>query len=228
MKKGASAKEPSSVTALTIDPARTALLMLHWQNDLASPKGKFAGDLPKLIAAARNIEHTQAALKASREKGVFVIYINLSFKPGFPEFPTNAGGIAGHVKEAGAFLRDSWGAEVIDQLKPLESESVIFNSSSSAFCYTDLELVLRNRGITNIVLTGLVTNFVVESTAREGLNRCYAVTILEDCCNGFSRDMHEWAIKNILPSFGTISNSKTYIKALEKNSEPERRPALNL
>jgi nicotinamidase-related amidase len=213
----AMAAELTSPAKLTIDPAKTALLLLHWQNDLVSPKGKFAGDLPKLIEAAQNIENTQAVLKASREKGVFVIYVVLSYRPGYPEFPADIGGIAGHVKEAKAFLRGSWGAEPIDQLKPLENEPVVFNSSSDAFCYTDLELIFRNRGIKNLVITGMCTNFVVESTARGALNRCYSACVLEDCCNSFNRGMHDWAIKNILPSFATISNSKAYIEALGGN-----------
>lgn len=205
---------PASPPKLTIDPSKTAFFLLHWQNELVSPKGKMAGDLPKLIAAAHNIEHTQDALRASRENGVFVIYVNIRFRPGYPEFPINIGGIAGHVKEAKAFLKGSWGDEPIDQLKPLENETIIFNSSSNAFCYTDLELILRNRGITNLVLTGMCTNWVVESTARDSLNRCYSCYILEDCCNSWNRAMHDWAINNILPSFATISNSKAYIEAL--------------
>lgn len=208
------AAEQTGPPKLTIDPANTALMLLHWQNDLVSPKGKFAGELPKLIAEANNIENTMAALKASREKGVMVIYVVLSYRPGYPEFPPNIGGIAGHVKEAKAFLKGSWGAEPIDQLKPLENEPIVYNSSSDAFCYTDLELILRNRGIKNLVLTGMCTNFVVESTARESLNRCFSVKVLADCCNSFTRELHNLGIKNILPSFAMITNSKAYIKAL--------------
>lgn len=216
MKKATVVKEPSNVTTLTIDPVKTAFLLLHWQNDLASPKGKFAGDLPKLIAAARNIEHTQAALKASRQKKVFVVHVCASHRPGYPELPIDVSGIAGGVKEAKAFLRGSWGAEVIDQLKPLESEPVVLNFSPNGFCYTDLDLILRNRGIRNLVMTGLVTNFVVETTAREAFSRCYSISILEDCCNSWNPEHHDWAIKNSLPGFATISNSKAYIEALKK------------
>ena len=133
MKKGTMVKEPSNVPTLTFDPAKTAFLMLHYQNDLAAPKGKFAGDLPKLIAAAHNIENTQAALKASRQKGVFVVYVCGSHRPGYPELPMDASGIMAGVKEAKAFLRGSWGAEVIDQLKPLEGEPVVLNFSPSGF-----------------------------------------------------------------------------------------------
>ena len=210
----AKAEEPAKPEKPAIDPARTAFLLLHWQNDLAHPKGKFAGNLPELIAAAHNIENTQAALKASRENKVFVIYVIASHRPGYPELPPDVSGIAAHAKKAQAFLRGSWGAEIIDQLKPLELEPVVFNYSPGGFAYNDLDLLLRNRGIKNLVMTGLVTNFVVESTTREAFNRCYNVCVLEDCCNSFSSEMHSWAIKNILPGFATISNSKAYIEAL--------------
>ena len=58
---------------------------MHWQNDLAAPSGKLAKDMPERLAAAHTIENTQAVLKASREKGMLVIYVNASHRPGYPE-----------------------------------------------------------------------------------------------------------------------------------------------
>ena len=61
---------------IIIDSNRTALLILHWQNDIAAPGGKVAGDMPERLVAAHTIEHTQAALKATRDKGMLVIFVN--------------------------------------------------------------------------------------------------------------------------------------------------------
>ena len=77
--------ENKNAAKITIDPARTALLLLHWQNDIATPGGKAAGDMPERLAAAHTIEHTQSALKATREKGMLVIYVNAAHRPGYPE-----------------------------------------------------------------------------------------------------------------------------------------------
>lgn len=208
---------PPKPIKITIDPAKTALVLLHWQNDIASSGGKFAGNIPERLAAARNIEHTQAALKASREKGILIIYINASHRPGYPELPSKAAPLMEHVKQSGALIRGTWGAEIIDQLKPLGNEIVVLNYSTSGFCNTDLDVILRSKGITDLVLTGLATNFVVESTTRDAVNRGYFVYILADCCNSPNDHIHNWALKNILPAFAIISNSKDYIDALREN-----------
>ena len=157
------AKEPAAPPKLTIDPSKTAFMLLHWQNDLVSPEGKFAGPLPKFISEAHNIQDTVAALKDSREKGMMVIYVNLSYRPGYPE------------------------------------------------------LVLRNKGIKNLVLTGMCTNFVVESTAREAMNRCFSAIVLKNCCNSFSREMHDWSIKTSCPVLPRFQTQRRIPKRWEQN-----------
>jgi nicotinamidase-related amidase len=200
---------------ITIDPAKTALLLLHWQNDLAARSSKVAGDMPERLAAAHTVEHTQAVLKATREKGMLVIYVNASHRPGYPEIAAKPFPLASHLIEAGIVVRGTWGVEVIDQLKPRDDEIVIYNYSTSGFCYTELDIILRNKGITDIVLSGLVTNWVVESTARDGANRGYFIYVLKDCCNTMNNEMHNWTLKNILPSLGVVLDSETYIAALQ-------------
>ena len=104
--------------------------------------------------------------------------------------------------------------EIIEQLRPLDDEIVINNFSPSAFAYTELDLILRNKGITHLVLTGMSTNWVIETTARVGACMGYFIYTLEDCCNSSSDDMHNWPMKNILPRLGAVIDSETYIAAL--------------
>jgi nicotinamidase-related amidase len=200
---------------IIIDPARTALLLLHWQNELATPGGKVADDMPERLAAAHTIEHTQAVLKASREKGMLVIFINSSHRPGYPEMAAKSSLMASHLVEVGAFSRGTWGAEVIEALKPQDDDIVIYNFSTSGFCYTELDLILRNKGITALALTGLATNWVVESTARDGSNRGYFIYTLKDCCLSRNDETHNWSLTNILPGFGMVLDSEAYIAALQ-------------
>ena len=201
-----------------IDRTTTALLLLHWQNDLAKPEGNNAMGLPERIKAAHTIENTQTVLKASREKGILVAYVRAAFRPGMPELPEaeKHAPLASSIAATKSLVDGTWGAEIIDELKPTESELVINNHSTSGFCSTPLDLLLRNHGINTVVLSGLVTNFVVESTARDAFNRGYFVTILEDCVNSWSDEWHTWTLKNILPMLATVSNSEAYIDALGK------------
>jgi nicotinamidase-related amidase len=207
--------EKKNKTVLTIDTAKTALLMLHWQNDVVAPGGKIASDMLERLAAAHTIEHTQAVLEATREKGMLVIFVNGSHRPGYPEMAAKPNPLAAHLVEAGVLIRGRWGAEVIDQLKPLDNEIVVYNYSSSGFCNTELDLILRNKGITDIVLSGFATNWVVESTARDGANRGYFIYTLKDCCNSLNDEMHNWTLTNILPVLGVVLDSKAYIAALQ-------------
>jgi nicotinamidase-related amidase len=200
--------------AITINPARTALLLLHWQNDLAMPSGRLSRDMPQRLAADHTIDHVQAALKVSREKGILVVYVNASHRPGYPEVAPKPSSLSSSIAKAGGLMRGSWGAEVIDQLRPLAEDIVIYNYSSSAFAYTELDLILRNKGITDLVLTGLVTNWIVESTARDAVNRGYNICTLSDCCQGVNEEMHKWSLSNILSAIGSVIDSKSYIASL--------------
>jgi ureidoacrylate peracid hydrolase len=200
--------------AIAINPPKTALLLLHWQNDLAIPSGRLSRDMPQRLAADHTIEHVQAVLKASREKGMLVVYVNASHRPGYPEVSTKPSSLSGSIAKAGGLMRGSWGAEVIDQLRPLAQDIIIYNYSSSAFAYTELDLILRNKGITDLVLTGLVTNWIVESTARDAVNRGYNIYILSDCCQGVTEEMHKWSLSNILSVIGSVIDSNSYIASL--------------
>jgi len=200
--------------AITINPRRTALLLLHWQNDLAMPSGKLSRDMPQRLAADYTIEHVQASLKASREKGILVVYVNASHRPGYPEITPKPSSLSSGIAKAGGMMRGSWGAEVIDELKPQAEDIIIYNYSSSAFSYTELDLILRNKGITDLVLTGLVTNWVVESTARDATNRGYNIYTLSDCCQGVNEEMHKWSLANILSAIGSVIDSKSYVAFL--------------
>jgi nicotinamidase-related amidase len=201
---------------LIIEPKRTALLLLHWQKDIATPEFKHSRNMPERLAATHTIEHTQAVLEASRANGVLVAYVNASHRPGYPELPTNRAPIFKNVASGGAHIRGSRDAEVIDQLWPAENEIIIDNFNPSAFCYTDLDLILRNKGITDLVLSGLSTNWAVETTARHGACLGYFIYTLDDCCNSHSDEMHNWPMVNILPRLGAVINSATYINALKK------------
>jgi nicotinamidase-related amidase len=207
----------SDEATLTIDRARTALILLHWQNDLVLPGPKHSGTLPEVIAKAHNIEHAEAVLKASREKGILVAYVNAVHGPGYPEAPSHPTPLSRSVKSDGALLRGTPGVEVVKQLKPLDNEVVVENFCPSAFYGTELDVVLRNKGVTHIVLTGMTTEWVVETTARDGACRGYFIYTLEDCCNSRTDDLHKWPMTNILPKLGTVIDSKAFIDALQNS-----------
>jgi nicotinamidase-related amidase len=198
-----------------IDVSKSALLMLHCQNDIVKPEGKFAASgIANQVAKHNLLERWAAVVGAGRSAGMRVCYVSNVFRPGFPELGERTFPLMRGTKGYNAFLRGTWGAEVADEIKPLADDLVIDNYNSSAFSYTELDLILRASKIERLFLAGVATTFVVNSTARYGAELGYEITVLEDCCTAFSDELHDFEIANVLPHFADISRSDDFIAAL--------------
>jgi nicotinamidase-related amidase len=199
----------------TTDPATSALLVLHYQNGIVSHKGVFAFSGTAAQVEKHNcLEKTAAVIAASRAAGIPVIYVNIEFRPGFPELKKPTYPLIESIQERNAFLRGSWDAGLPDELKPEPNDIIVINFDSSAFSHTDLDAILRARGTKQLVLAGIATNWVVESTTRYGAELGYDITVLEDCCQGFTDELHDFAMKNTLPYYATIMKSADFISTL--------------
>jgi nicotinamidase-related amidase len=197
------------------DPSRSALLVLHYQNGLVRHEGVFAfSGTPIQIEKHRCLEKTVAALQASRAAGMTVAYVNIEFRPGFPELKKPTYPLIESIQERNAFIRGTWDAAVPDELKPAPDDLVVINFNSSAFSHTDLDCMLRAKAIDRLFLAGIATNWVVESTARYGAELGYEITVLEDCCQGFSDELHDFAIQKTIPYYGSIASSSEFIASL--------------
>ena len=109
----------------------------------------------------------------------------------------------------------TWGAELWEEfaeLWPKQREYVVIKHRFSAFAGTDLDMVLRSRRIDSVVLTGVVTNFCIESTARDAVSLNYKVIVLADCTAAKNRELHEFSLDIIAQSFGTVTTSGKVVK----------------
>jgi nicotinamidase-related amidase len=202
---------------LEIDIPASALLMLHCQNDIVKPEGKFAASgMPAQVAKHGLLKKWATLLKASREAGLRVIYVNNVFTPGFPELGPTPFPLMVGTRGYNAFLRGTWGAANPEEIAPCEGELVIDNYNSSAFSYTNLDLVLRVNGVRNLYLAGVATTFVINSSARYGAELGYQITVIADGCTSFSDDMHDFEINKVLPHFGTVCQSDELITGLKE------------
>jgi nicotinamidase-related amidase len=200
---------------MSINASKSALLILHYQNGLVRHDGVFAfSGTPGQVEKHNCLEKTAGVLKASRGASILVVYVNIAYRPGFPELKKPTYPLIESIQERGAFLRGSRDAAVPDELKPEEGDITVINFDSSAFSHTDLDCILRAKDIKQLFLAGIATNWIVESTTRYGAELGYDITVLDDCCQGFTDELHNFAIKETLPFYATIMKSQDFIAAL--------------
>ncbi|WP_104044436.1 cysteine hydrolase family protein [Arthrobacter sp. ZGTC412] len=175
---------------LQLDPARTALVNVHWQQDIVTAQGAFAPFFAEAVQRHGVIDRTRALVEAARESGVPVIWARAAFQAGYPELVMNTG-LSHAIKDLNALVEGSPGAQIIEELAPLDSEPVVSHPGTSAFPVTPLDSILRRLGIETVLFTGVATNITVEGTARDAVNLGYHAVIVSDACAAATDAAHE-------------------------------------
>ena len=201
--------------ALEIDKRHTALLVMDLENDIIHPDGAFKDfGFAKMVADNNILGKTNELLAAARGAGVKVIYVSVKFRPGYPERPANAG-LWEAIHEANALVEGTWGAQIHDDVAPQEGEVVVTKKGASAFTASDLDQILRTSHIGTLILSGVATNFVVESTARQASDLGFNTIVVGDCCASMSQEAHDAALNTALPFLATITNLEEVVAALK-------------
>ena len=203
--------------ALSIDKRRTAFLSMHFLNDLVHEDGRFAVSGTAAHAKQTNcLANKKNVLDACRRMNVHVIHVDIGIAEAGRTLISSipVGPLFKGIVETGAFTEGTWGAEIHEEVKPHEGEFVVTGRAPNSFYSTDLERILRGLDIRTVVLSGVATNMVVESTTRYACDALYEVIILRDCCASFSEEMHSFTLDNVLPNLATVSNSEEFIRAL--------------
>jgi len=181
----------------------TALIIIDMQNDFCHEDGASArrgmADIPAFQACVPKIERL---ITAARSAGVPVIFVYMTLD----ESTKSEAWINKFGTEMSIIEKGSWGAEFY-KLIPQEGDPVVEKHRYSAFIGTNLDLILRSMGRKSIVLTGVLTNVCVESTARDGFMLDYNVTMVSDAVAGSSPAAHQATLDNFASVFGQVSTS---------------------
>ena len=187
--------------AYTFDPDRVALLCIDFQRDFMEAGG-FGESLGNDVSRLRTtIEPTRAVLAEFRRRGWPVIHTREGHRPDLGDlFPSkrDRGNPSLRIGEEGPMgrllVRGSDGHGIVPELAPVEGEVVLDKPGKGSFYATDLETVLRARGITHLVVTGVTTEVCVQSTVREANDRGFESLILSDCTGSYFPEFHESAL----------------------------------
>lgn len=188
----------------------TALLLLDLQNEMVDAGGKIGGGgLAKVVEERGVIAKAAKALASARSRGMPVVFVRLGFRADYADALSVAPRIA-KLKANKAAILGTWGTEFPAAIAPQDGDLVVTKQCVNPFHNTGLLNWLFARGIKKIVIGGVVTNLVVESTARAADDAGLAVTVLEDCCAAPNLEWHRFAVQNTLPLFAEISSSEKF------------------
>ncbi|WP_432104593.1 cysteine hydrolase family protein [Streptomyces sp. bgisy091] len=188
--------------AFRCDPAKTALVLIEYQNDFTSEGGVLNGAVAAVMEKTGMLANTVELVREARAAGVTVMHAPITFAPGYGELSRTPYGILKGVVDGSAFVKGTWGAAIVDDLAPAEGDIVIEGKRGlDTFASTNLDFILRGKGIDTIILGGFLTNCCVESTMRTGYENGYRVVTLPDCVAATSQEEHDNALAYDYPMF---------------------------
>jgi ureidoacrylate peracid hydrolase len=219
--------------AIQIDIAKCAMLVIDMQNDFGAKGGMFDRAGIDISPIERAVGPTVRAVAAARVVGIPIVYLKMQHpadlanagRPNAPHWIKHRPFSVGETIEAPdgrasrILVEETWNTDILPSLMPQDGDVIVPKHRYSGFFQTDLDQVLRDRGIEYLVVTGCTTSVCVESTIRDAMFRDYHCLLLEDCTgepigNNLPRGNHEASLLTIQLLFGWVTDSEQFIKGI--------------
>ena len=202
-----------------IEPAHTALLAIDVQNDFCAPGGHTESRLGRDVADCQAVvEPIERLAAAARRAGVPVVWIKADYDRAYLSPPIHARQVARGMEKAYC-VSGTWGAGFY-RVSPEDGDLVIEKHRHSAFAGTELDQVLRDRGVRTVAVAGVQTHVCVESTLRDASARGYYVVVASDCVGSYDRDLHDKTLRCVEMHFGEVVESADLVarwRAIERS-----------
>jgi nicotinamidase-related amidase len=183
-------------------PTQTAVVLVELQNDFVSEGGKLTPLLKPVLEEHHVVENLNRLIESARTQGMLIVHTPIQFSPDYREMGRAPYGIMQVVKNAGALIRGTWGAEIASVFNRQDSDFIIDGKSSiDAFAGTNLDFVLRAHGITTIALAGQLTNICIESTMRSAYDKGYRVFGITDATATVGLEEYRISVRYNWPMF---------------------------
>ena len=220
-----------------IDPVRAVVLVIDMQNDFGSKGGMFERAGIDISGIQKAVAPTAEVLALARRAGIKIVYLKMGYRADLSDLGNSDApnrvrhlqifGVGQTVpsptgKDGRVLIRDSWGTDIVTELKPRAADVVIYKHRFSGFFETELDAALKSAGIKHLIVTGCTTSVCVESTIRDAFFRDYHCVLLSDCtsepiANDAPRSNHDASILTIEMLFGWVSTSKQFQDAISKH-----------
>ncbi len=200
---------------MKLDAKTTALVLIEYQNEFTSEGGVLHGAVAGVMEKTNMLANSVKVADEARKKGATIMHAPITFAPGYGELTRHPYGILKGVVDGKCFVKDTWGAAIVDDLAPQDGDILIEGKRGlDTFASTNIDFILRSKGIKTVVLGGFLTNCCVESTMRTAYEHGFEVITLVDCVAATSQEEHDNAIKYDFQMFSKPMPSSEFLAHL--------------
>jgi nicotinamidase-related amidase len=203
---------------MQVDPRTTAVVLVEYQNDFTTEGGTLHGAVEGVMKQNDMLENSRRVVDSARRAGATIVHAPISFVSGYGELgdPEKVYGILKGVIDSNSFVKGTWGAEICDEMAPQEGDIVVEGKRGlDTFATTNIDFILRSRGIETVAISGFLTNCCVESTMRTAYEKGYDVITLTDCTAATSDEEQQAAVTKDYPMFSQPMKGAEFSEMLE-------------